>query len=173
VEAQKLYEDLITANPLDRATWKRKASLQRTIGNIDGAIQELNSYLGTFQDDLEVWEELSDIYLSLQQFARAAYCYEEVLLASPENCWVVLRYGEMLYSAGGSEKMMLARKYFIQALVLNDGCVRAMWALLQCTGALGSGKTDPHNAKIREKTVRCLKNAYQKVGVDITKFIAQ
>ena len=139
---------------------------------MDQAIHELNSYLEVFQNDLEVWEELTDVYLSMQQFAKAAYCYEEVLLNTPENFWVVLRYGEMIYSAGGLEKFTLARKYFIQAFVLNPKCIRALWALLQCTVTINSIKPDPTNAKIKEKACKYLTQEYKAINVDITPFLA-
>ena len=134
-------------------TWKRRASMYRTAGYLEKCINELNLYLETFQDDVEVWEELTDIYLSIQHFAQAAYCYEEVLLLTPENFWVVLKYGEIVYSVGGLEKLILARKYFIEALVLNPKCVRAMWALYQCTLNVNAVKPDPVNTKVKEKAL--------------------
>ena len=146
--------------------------MYRPAGNLEQSIQELNSYLDTFQDDLEVWEELTDIYLSIQHFAQASYCYEEVLLSTPENFWVVLKYGEIIYSIGGIEKLTLARKYFIQAIVLNPKCLRAMWALFQCTVALNSIKSDPMNIKIKEKACNYLIQAYNSTGIDIRSFLA-
>lgn len=125
-----------------------------------------------FQDDLEVWEELTDIYLSIQQFAKAAFCYEEVLLSTPENFWVVLKYGEIVYSAGGMEKMLLARKYFIQAFVLNQKCLRALWALFQCTSAINNAKPDPMNSKVRDKTAGYLIEEYKAINIDIQPFLA-
>jgi ER membrane protein complex subunit 2 len=147
-------------------TLKRKACLYRTAGFVDKAITELNSYLEVFQDDLEVWEELTDIYLSVQNFARAAYCYEEILLNTPENFWIVLKYGEIVYSIGGIEKMTLARMYFIQALILNPKCIRAMWALYQCTRTINSIKPDPLNSKLSEKASKYLDDIYRENKVD-------
>jgi tetratricopeptide (TPR) repeat protein len=146
--------------------------MYRSVGNTDQAIDELNKYLEIFQDDIEVWEELSDIYLSIQQFAKAAYCYEEVLVKSSENFWVVLKYGEIVYSAGGVEKMGLARKYFIQALVLNPQSLRAMWALYQCTFGINALKADPVNSRIKEKVMGQIVEAYKGSKVDIKRYLA-
>eukprot|EP00358_Blepharisma_japonicum_P005352 CAMPEP_0202942296 /NCGR_PEP_ID=MMETSP1395-20130829/2455_1 /ASSEMBLY_ACC=CAM_ASM_000871 /TAXON_ID=5961 /ORGANISM="Blepharisma japonicum, Strain Stock R1072" /LENGTH=161 /DNA_ID=CAMNT_0049638349 /DNA_START=280 /DNA_END=762 /DNA_ORIENTATION=+ len=157
----KIYEEMLATNPLDAATWKRKIALFRTTGKIDDAINTLNSYLETFQADIEAWEELADIYLSNQHFSQAAYCYEEVVLSSPENCWVILKYAEILYSIGTLEKVNLARKYFMQAIILNNQCTRAMWGLYQCCNFIKAGKPDDINAKLLDKAKGLLQKAYQ------------
>ena len=43
------------------------------------AIQILNKFVETNQDDTEAWTELADIYLSKQNYSKALYCYEELL----------------------------------------------------------------------------------------------
>jgi tetratricopeptide (TPR) repeat protein len=171
-DAEKVYDSLLETNPLDKLSWKRKVSLLRTTGHIDQAINEMNKYLEVFQDDLEAWEELCDIYLAMQHFVQAAFCYEEILLMNPDNFWVVLKYGEIVYSIGGPEKMVLARKYFIEALILNKKCVRAMWALWQCCSNIAGVKPDQVNTKIREKVVKLLQGVYKGNKFDVTKILA-
>lgn len=160
-EALKIYEEMLTSNPLDQLTWKRKISLFRTTGRTDDAISSLNNYLEIFQADLEAWEELTDIYLSVQHFSQAAFCYEEILLNSPEDCWVLLKFAEILQSIGNLEKALLARKYFIQAIVLNQTNSRAMWGLYQCCNFIKSNKPDEVNSKIFEKVKGMLLKIYQ------------
>ena len=71
-DAEKVYESLLEKNPLDKMTWKRKVSMLRTVGYTDQAINEMNKYLEVFQDDLDAWEELTDIFLSIQHYSQAA-----------------------------------------------------------------------------------------------------
>jgi len=37
--------------------------------------------------------------MSMQNYAKASFCYEEMLLREPKNYLVNLRYAELLYSA--------------------------------------------------------------------------
>ena len=48
------------------------------------------------QDDVEAWIELSDIYLSKQNFTKALFCYEEIIANMPKNYLINLRYAETL-----------------------------------------------------------------------------
>lgn len=171
-DAEKVYESLLEKNPLDKMTWKRKVCMLRTVGYTDQAINEMNRYLEVFQDDLDAWEELCDIYLNIQHYSQAAYCYEEVVLAFPDNFWVILKYGEILYSIGGPEKMVLARKYFVESLILNPKCLRGKWLLLQCCNAINLVKPDQINTKLKEKALKLIYKAYEKSKFDVKQIIA-
>lgn len=46
------------------------------------AIRELNEYLSTFVNDTEAWMQLSDLYLQESDYTRAAFCFEELILAN-------------------------------------------------------------------------------------------
>ncbi len=48
-------------------------------------ISELNEYLKTFQADHEAWLELCEAYLNEMEFAKAAFCLEELILMYPHN----------------------------------------------------------------------------------------
>lgn len=48
-------------------------------------IIELNEYLKMFQADHEAWLELCDAYLSEMEYAKAAFCLEELILMNPHN----------------------------------------------------------------------------------------
>ncbi len=45
------------------------------------AVRELSQYLETFINDNEAWLELSTLHLADMDYAKAAYCMEELLLA--------------------------------------------------------------------------------------------
>lgn len=47
-----------------------------------GAIRELNTYLETFINDTEAWLQLSELFLQDCDFAKAAFCFEELLLSN-------------------------------------------------------------------------------------------
>eukprot|EP01102_Stenamoeba_stenopodia_P003750 TRINITY_DN13907_c0_g1_i1.p1 TRINITY_DN13907_c0_g1~~TRINITY_DN13907_c0_g1_i1.p1 ORF type:complete len:314 (-),score=68.19 TRINITY_DN13907_c0_g1_i1:102-1043(-) len=122
-EAEKLYEKLVEHDPSDTIAAKRRICIQKAKGNINGAISLLNSYLNDFQADESAWHELSDLYLSQLTYKQAAFCFEELLLAAPNNYHYYCRYGEILYSMASenpSHYLGLARKYFCYSLKLNE-----------------------------------------------------
>ena len=95
------------------------------------------------QDDVEAWIELSDIYLSKQNFTKALFCYEEIISNMPKNYLVNLRYAETLYSSFKSSQdfddLVLARKYFSHAAILKEGsCARALLGLVQCCNKIAA-----------------------------------
>ncbi|KAK1366010.1 hypothetical protein POM88_041571 [Heracleum sosnowskyi] len=57
--------------------------MTRAQGNISRAIEKLNQYLEIFLVDHDAWRELAEIYVSLQMYKHAAFCYEELLLSQP------------------------------------------------------------------------------------------
>lgn len=61
---------------------------------------ELITYYGSFRfmSDQEAWHELCDLYLQEQEYSKAAYCMEELLLHNPHSHLIYQRYAEIKYS---------------------------------------------------------------------------
>lgn len=79
--------------------------------------------------DNEAWQELSELYIAEQDFQKAAFCVEELILHSPHNHLLHQRYADIRYTQGGTENMELARAYYCQALKLNPNNMRALYGL--------------------------------------------
>lgn len=90
----------------------------------------------------------------------------------PKNYLVNLRYAETLYSSFKSsqdfDELVLARKYFSHAAILQDGnCTRALLGLVQCCGKiqtmLNENKKlqDTKNAEIFSTAKLQLKQIYE------------
>ncbi|CAK9135041.1 unnamed protein product [Ilex paraguariensis] len=94
-EAEKAYISLLEDNPFDQIILKRKAALAKAQGNISGAIEGLNKYLETFMADHDAWRELCEIYVSLQMYKQAAFCYEELILSQPTIPLYHLAYADV------------------------------------------------------------------------------
>jgi len=107
--------------------------------------------------------ELCDIYLSKQNFTKAQFCYEELLLVNPTNYQHNLKYAEILYSLaiasnGQLQMLELSRKYFSHALVLvdditekrvNNNVARALWGLIKvCKTIKSKNDKDPKNQEV-------------------------
>jgi Tfp pilus assembly protein PilF len=82
-----------------------------------------------FMADVEAWQELSELYIIEQDFNKAAFCLEELILHNPHNHLLHQRYADIKYTQGGLENIELARSYYCQALKLNPKNIRALYGL--------------------------------------------
>lgn len=79
--------------------------------------------------DFEAWQELSELYITEQDFNKAAFCVEELILHNPHNHLLHQRYADIKYTQGGSENWEIARSYYCQALKLNPNNLRALYGV--------------------------------------------
>nr|CAG4646537.1 EOG090X0CGE [Macrothrix elegans] len=136
-EALKRYDDaldildsIIKKDETNAAPRKRKVTIYKSRGMIIEAVKELTDYLRIFMADQEAWLELSDLYISQQEWNKAAFCVEELLLHSPFNHLYLQRYAEIKYTQGGFENLEIARSYYAQAAKMNSSNVRALYGLI-------------------------------------------
>ncbi|KAL6563032.1 hypothetical protein OROHE_005619 [Orobanche hederae] len=120
-EAEKAYSSLLEENQLDQVIHKRRVAMAKAQGNFSGAIDWLNKYLEIFMADHDAWRELAEIYVSLQMYKQAAFCYEELLLAQPTIPLYHLSYADVLYTLGGVENLHAAKKCYAATIDLTGG----------------------------------------------------
>jgi len=145
--AIETYDEVLTDDPSNLLAVKRQVAVCRAKGprGLAEAAKRLCEYLATFCSDAEGWLLLHDVYLACQQYKRAAFCVEELLLINPMAYIYHVRAGEITYTMGmamngGSHDLLLtARKYFAHALELKpDGCLRALYGILLVCAAIGN-----------------------------------
>lgn len=51
--------------------------------------------------DQDAWNELCDLYLSEQEYAKSAFCMEELILQNPHNHLFHLRFADIKYTQVG------------------------------------------------------------------------
>ena len=167
-KALSVYEGLIARNDQDLVSAKRKSVLFRTNGQPDRAVAELNAFLSKHPGEIDAWHELANIYQTMQQYTRAAFCYEELLLARPHDYWINLKYAEMLYSVGGLENLVNARKYLTHCIILNPTCPKAHWGLIQCCFAINRIRQDETSEKMIAKSKEKLTKLYERSPIELT-----
>ncbi|XP_022904271.2 ER membrane protein complex subunit 2-like [Onthophagus taurus] len=141
-EAIEVLEDIIKADKTNSGARKRIVAIYKAQGKNVEAIKELTEYLRIFMTDTEAWQELSELYLSEQDFPKAAFCVEELILHNPHNHLLHQRYADIKYTQGGQENIELARAYYCQALKLNPNNMRALYGLyLACCNIANSQKS--------------------------------
>ena len=83
-----------------------------------------------FMSDAESWMELCDLYIVEQDYAKAAFCCEELILQNPNNHIYFQRYADIRYTQGGFDNMEMAKTYYSKAVTLNPSNMRALYGLL-------------------------------------------
>ncbi|CAF3882504.1 unnamed protein product [Rotaria sordida] len=144
-KAEEIYSILLQNNETDPIIQKRKICLLKEQNKIHEAISELNSYLEIYQVDQEAWSELCDLYLSEHDYAKAAYCTEELILLNPHNHLNHERYASICYSQGDYEK---ARIYYFSTIKFNPNNIRALYGILLTSANIKSRTTIENNNKI-------------------------
>ena len=164
-DALKAYDEMIKKDESNSLFYKRKVAILLAQQKISDAIKELVEYLKKFMNDHEGWLELSDLYIQEQEYTKAAFCIEEVIMINPHNNLYHQRYAEIQYTIGTYESLELARAYFSQALKLSASNMRALFGLyVTATSLANHSKTTSQkkkeNHKLATTTLSLINKAY-------------
>jgi len=175
-DAEAIYKSILEDDPINSGAMKRQIAIRKAIGDNTLAIKLLNEYLKIFMADTDAWQELAELYLEQQMFKNAAFCYEELLLATPGNYHLHSKYAEILYTSGGYDNLRLARKYFAHSLEMNDtNNVRSLYGLVMTCIAISSTKQgrqdtdrnqDPENLSLYDFAYQKLVSKYKESSKD-------
>ncbi|KAK9083735.1 hypothetical protein Scep_030206 [Stephania cephalantha] len=171
-DAEKAYSSLLEDNPLDQVIHKRRVAMAKDQGNFSVAIERLNKYLEIFMADQDAWRELAEIYVSLQLYKQAAFCYEELILSQPTVPLYHLAYADVLYTLGGLENYQLAKKYYASTIDLTGGKnTRALYGICLCSIAIGQltkgrNKEDKDSFELQSLASTALEKEYKKRASD-------
>ncbi|CAH0582871.1 unnamed protein product [Chrysodeixis includens] len=135
-EALETLDKIIKADETNAAARKQRVAVLKSQGLINEAVKELVDYLKKFMSDVEAWQELCGLYTRQGEYARAAFCAEELLLHQPHNHLMHQRLADIRYTMGGVDNMELAKSYYCQALKLNPDNMRALLGLFLTTNNL-------------------------------------
>ncbi|XP_050677841.1 ER membrane protein complex subunit 2-A-like isoform X2 [Leptidea sinapis] len=134
---------------------KRCIAITKAMGMTNEAITKLVEYLNQFMSDMEAWQELSELYLQVQEYSRAAFCIEELILHQPHNHLFHQRLADIRYTMGGVENMELAKTYYCQTLKLNPNNMRALLGLILAANNLLGHYKSSGSAKRKEVWKLC------------------
>ncbi|XP_074997372.1 ER membrane protein complex subunit 2 isoform X2 [Calonectris borealis] len=165
-DAIQLYDRILQEDSTNTAARKRKIAIRKAQGKNLEAIRELNEYLEQFVGDQEAWHELAELYINEHDYAKAAFCLEELMMTNPHNHLYCQQYAEVKYTQGGLENLELSRKYFAQALKLNNRNMRALFGLYMSASHIASNpkasaKMKKDNMKYASWAANQINRAYQ------------
>lgn len=72
----------------------------------------MQTHIFRFMSDQEAWHELCDLYLQEQEYSKAAYCMEELILHNPHSHLIYQRYAEIKYSQVGYFRFIIIFSLF-------------------------------------------------------------
>lgn len=151
--AIELLDQILEKDETNCLARKRKIAIHRERGETDRAKKALNEYLEDCMYDGEAWAELCEIYVLEQEYTKAAFCCEELILQNPNNHLYYQKYADIKYSEGGSDNMDMAKTYYCHTIKLNPNNIRALYGLfLSSTRLASSSKCTVQNKKEYEKT---------------------
>ncbi|CAG4946170.1 unnamed protein product [Colias eurytheme] len=149
-KALQVLDQIIKTDETNAPARKRRVAIMKAQGQMTEAIKELVDYLKKFISDMEAWQELSELYLQMGEYSRAAFCVEELILHQPHNHLFHQRLADIRYTMGGVENMELAKSYYCQAVKLNPNNVRALLGLVLVTNNLLGHYKSSGSAKRKE-----------------------
>lgn len=100
-DALDVLDQIIKKDETNAAPRKRKVAIYKAQGRNGEAIRELCDYMKRFMSDQEGWHELCTLYLAEGEFAKAAFCMEEVLLHNPHSHLIHQRLADIRYTMVG------------------------------------------------------------------------
>lgn len=150
-DALDVLEQIIKKDETNAAPRKRKVAIYKAQGRTGEAIRELCDYLKRFMSDQEGWHELCSLYLAEGEYAKAAFCMEEVLLHNPHSHLIHQRLADIRYTMGGLENIEIAKSYYCQAVKLNQNNLRALYGLFLCCGHIANSKAPLNKRKEAQK----------------------
>lgn len=158
-DALSHYNDMIEQDETNTGARKRKIAILVSQRRNAEAIKELCSYLKMFMNDQEAWKELCELYILEQDYQKAIFCMEELLLSNPISHIYNTRLAELYYTHGTHESLEQARSYYSQALRINESNVRALHGLhLTLKNLLSGNKLTAQQRKEHEKLNTWTKN---------------
>jgi len=146
-EALEVLEHILEEDEANSSARKRKISIFKAQGDLSRAVAELTKYLKVFQSDQEAWLELCDLYIQEQEYNKACFCCEELLLHNPHNHLYHQRLAEIKFTMAGFENLETAKQYFSQAVKLAPSNMRALYGLLLTCSQIANSPKCPQPKK--------------------------
>eukprot|EP01114_Cavostelium_apophysatum_P013293 TRINITY_DN3183_c0_g1_i1.p1 TRINITY_DN3183_c0_g1~~TRINITY_DN3183_c0_g1_i1.p1 ORF type:complete len:315 (-),score=62.03 TRINITY_DN3183_c0_g1_i1:96-1040(-) len=164
--ADEVYRGILEEDQTNTLVMKRQIAIRKGLGDVPAAIKLLNEYLKLFMADTDAWHELSELYISQQMYKNAAFCYEELILAYPQNHHFFNRYAEILFTLGDFDNLKLSRKNFAYSyeLIPSPSNTRALFGIVaSCLAVLSTkqGKQDKESTELLEWAKNKLSQNYQ------------
>ena len=102
---------------------------------INDYIELWNQYLEVYMNDPDGYNELSQVYLMVNEYDKAAFCLEELLLHNPNEYKVLNKLGDIYTSKNNVEDAKTAINFYSRSILINP-TPRAYFGILNCASII-------------------------------------
>ena len=130
--------------------------------SINDYIELWNLYLDAFMNDPEAYNELAQVYLMVNEYDKAIFCLEEILLHKPEDYKVLNKLGDIYCSKNNANDAKMAIKYYARSADIYP-TPRAFFGIQNCASIIlqKEKKLDDKTKKLVDISKKELKQFYQ------------
>jgi len=102
---------------------------------INDYIDLWNQYLEAFMNDPDAYNELAQVYLMVNEYDKAAFCLEELLLYSPNDYKVLNKLGDIYASKNNAEDAKTGIKFYSRSILVQP-TPRAFFGIQNCASII-------------------------------------
>ena len=125
---------------------------------INDYIDLWNQYLEVYMNDPDAYNELSEVYLMVNEYDKAAFCLEELLLYSPNDYKILNKLGDIYTSKNNPEDAKTAIKFYSRSILIQP-TPRAYFGIQNCASIIK--KLDEKTKKLVNISKNELKKMYE------------
>ena len=128
---------------------------------INDYVELWNLYLDAYMNDPEAYNELSQVYLMVNEYDKAIFCLEELLLHTPNDYKVLNKIGDIYCSKNNLADAKTAIKFYSRSILINP-TPRAFFGIQNCCSIIvkKEKKLDESTQKLLDISKNELKKLY-------------
>ena len=129
---------------------------------INDYVELWNLYLDAYMNDPEAYNELSQVYLMVNEYDKAIFCLEELLLHTPNDYKVMNKIGDIYCSKNNLADAKTAIKFYSRSILINP-TPRAFFGIQNCCSIIvkKEKKLDESTQKLLDISKNELKKLYE------------
>ena len=129
---------------------------------INDYVELWNLYLDAYMNDPEAYNELSQVYLMVNEYDKAIFCLEELLLHTPNDYKVLNKIGDIYCSKNNLADAKTAIKFYSRSILINP-TPRAFFGIQNCFSIIvkKEKKLDESTQKLLDISKNELKKLYE------------
>ena len=129
---------------------------------INDYVELWNLYLDAYMNDPEAYNELSQVYLMVNEYEKAIFCLEELLLHTPNDYKVLNKIGDIYCSKNNLADAKTAIKFYSRSILINP-TPRAFFGIQNCCSIIvkKEKKLDESTQKLLDISKNELKKLYE------------
>ena len=98
---------------------------------INDYIELWNLYLDAFMNDPDAYNELAQVYLMVNEYDKAIFCLEELLLHNPNDYKILNKIGDIYCSKNNPVDAKTAIQFYSRSIIINP-VPRAFFGIQNC-----------------------------------------